>query len=611
MDLFHSSRVKVSLERLGGKKSILEVKCGNGRELLQQLQELDDVAACATWLYKGFPLSPAASLPPKLELKEVLPWRNWKHWDVDDAHLKRLDRLYADPTVPKQHLRVNKYNPPDISILCSEAEQSTWLYASTYELALCLTSFAWRRLVLELMAFNDLRCSGSRACRVAQLRQMRQDLKMLAEQRDAAGLLVEGEDGATWPFGEASRIEMQEALSQKLMKQAKKDAEREEDPSSTEDAEKRAKAIEHSADLLCNLAVVLLLKPSLTIMDLQRAYAFLKQSLELDPAIDSQHFLQRVLRLLRLHDLEPEDVVAPEDAADESEKRPSIASNVTRLQRENTMFPDSEIEGRRCRQLQRVWLGTPSGRWLCKLRQKPLLIQMSLDALPEGCPDLSPNSVEAMLHISSMLHDEIHQVGSALAAVTWLLLYFGLRQKHPGFLALKRILSESPMPMCLQMVRQIANDKLEHHVEARNLSALVKLESHRTGGPRRNLRMLADLESLIMDSLASIRCDELFRGFHYGKEFEGLSFRNLPKPRLSHEDQLDILDRRAKLLEMILEIPPRTYTKHPTTDGTDGGLMNKPLTHNFFKDRVMRNKNSFLAKASRYGHPTRVEKDAS
>ena len=37
--------------------------------------------------------------------------------------------------------------------------------------------------------------------------------------------------------------------------------------------------------------------------------------------------------------------------------------------------------------------------------------------------------------------------------------------------------------------------------------------------------MLADLESLIMDSLASIRCDELFRGFHYGKEFEGLSFR--------------------------------------------------------------------------------------
>jgi len=44
-------------------------------------------------------------------------------------------------------------------------------------------------------------------------------------------LKLPGEDGATWPFGEASRIEMQEALSQKLMKQAKKDAEREEDPS--------------------------------------------------------------------------------------------------------------------------------------------------------------------------------------------------------------------------------------------------------------------------------------------------------------------------------------------------------------------------------------------
>lgn len=44
-------------------------------------------------------------------------------------------------------------------------------------------------------------------------------------------LKLPGEDGATWPFGEASRIEMQEALSQKLMKQAKKDAERAEDPS--------------------------------------------------------------------------------------------------------------------------------------------------------------------------------------------------------------------------------------------------------------------------------------------------------------------------------------------------------------------------------------------
>jgi len=45
--------------------------------------------------------------------------------------------------------------------------------------------------------------------------------------------------------------------------------------------------------------------------------------------------------------------------------------------------------------------------------------------------------------------------------------------------------------------------------------------------------MLADLESLIMDSLASIRCDELFRGFHYGKEFEGLSFRSGKKTKFS------------------------------------------------------------------------------
>ena len=47
--------------------------------------------------------------------------------------------------------------------------------------------------------------------------------------------------------------------------------------------------------------------------------------------------------------------------------------------------------------------------------------------------------------------------------------------------------------------------------------------------------MLADLESLILDSLASIRCDELFRGFHYGKEFEGLSFRSGKKQSFQWE----------------------------------------------------------------------------
>lgn len=57
--------------------------------------------------------------------------------------------------------------------------------------------------------------------------------------------------------------------------------------------------------------------------------------------------------------------------------------------------------------------------------------------------------------------------------------------------------------------------------------------------------MLADLESLIMDSLASIRCDELFRGFHYGKEFEGLSFRSGKKKKFSvgrfHHETMNLL----------------------------------------------------------------------
>eukprot|EP00438_Fugacium_kawagutii_P014997 Skav227495 [mRNA] locus=scaffold282:133097:133853:+ [translate_table: standard] len=84
-----------------------------------------------------------------------------------------------------------------------------------------------------------------------------------------------------------------------------------------------------------------------------------------------------------------------------------------------------------------------------------------------------------------------------------------------------------------------------------------------------------------------------------------LTFRHLPRAQLSHEDQLEILDRRAKLLEMLLGTPPRTYTRHPKNEGTDGGLMNRALTHGLFKERVMRHHDTFLAKASRYAHPKR------
>jgi hypothetical protein len=69
------------------------------------------------------------------------------------------------------------------------------------------------------------------------------------------------------------------------------------------------------------------------------------------------------------------------------------------------------------------------------------------------------------------------------------------------------------------------------------------------------------------------------------------------------------LDRRARLLEMLLGTPPRACTQHPKTEGTDGGLMNRELTHGLFRGRVMRHQNSFLAKDSRYSHPMRSKKD--
>ena len=57
---------------------------------------------------------------------------------------------------------------------------------------LCVSSFSRRRLVLELMAFNDLQCRGSRLCRVTQLQQMRRELRKLSELRENAGIHGEG-----------------------------------------------------------------------------------------------------------------------------------------------------------------------------------------------------------------------------------------------------------------------------------------------------------------------------------------------------------------------------------------------------------------------------------
>lgn len=34
---------------------------------------------------------------------QVLPWRNWKHWDVDDAHLKRLDPWLHVKMLPQSY----------------------------------------------------------------------------------------------------------------------------------------------------------------------------------------------------------------------------------------------------------------------------------------------------------------------------------------------------------------------------------------------------------------------------------------------------------------------------------------------------------------------------
>ncbi|CAK8995928.1 unnamed protein product [Durusdinium trenchii] len=509
----------VTLERLAGPPQTLKlVGCETGGQLLQQLELIEDRTAAASWLYGGFPLLEGEQLKGEITLKEVLPWRDWTSWDGDELYQRRLEQLASKNSLAERQLRTTRSRPPDLSLVCCGQTETVWLYANSDQLARGFTSFTWRRLVLELMG---LQFSGNNTGKLLQLKQTQRDLDSLAHARQQAGIIDPKSERlkVQWPFGEHSREEVQEALAKRLL--VLKEAAAAADSSATPSQRREM------ADLLCNLGVVLLLKAPPSLEDLHRAVQILQQSSELEPeATDTQHFLERAKILLRC--LQPEDAKEEEDVEDSEEAEADVDLTRRRpLWRENTLAPDTS-ESHRSRQLQRMWLRTSTGTWLCKLRRAPVVISLNPD--DASAPDLSPRCVEAMLHISSMLHDDIHQVGSGLAGLVWLLLDYGLRCKRSTFESLKGALCACPMPSCLGIVRHFHYDR---------------------SNPAR------DLETPMLDSLACMRCEGLLGSFHYGQEIEALCFKHLPRPVLSLEDQLEILNRRAKLLEMLMGKPPR------------------------------------------------------
>ena len=86
-----------------------------------------------------------------IEINQTCGWGwGWNGWFLKDPHAF-MENVDVQPSPPqkimpnkrvkkKQTLKDNTCHDKSLG----EAEQSTWLYASTYELALCLTSFAWR-----------------------------------------------------------------------------------------------------------------------------------------------------------------------------------------------------------------------------------------------------------------------------------------------------------------------------------------------------------------------------------------------------------------------------------------------------------------------------------
>eukprot|EP00439_Symbiodinium_sp_Y106_P079322 s1628_g18.t1 len=211
-----------------------------------------------------------------------------------------------------------------------------------------------------------------------------------------------------------------------------------------------------------------------------------------------------------------------------------------------TRATGASLEQRRRRKLQRAYLASRHGSHMCRLRRLPVLLHCGTgtsDEIPEPAPAPVPrlriSSLEAVLHFVSVPAEGIHQTDLELCSVLWILLYFGLRRCHPGFQKLKSTLSASPVPACLGIARHFG---------------------YGSGCALRDSKK--NLEDVLFHGLSTIRGDQLAlvrgagrsepRGTFY---LPCLAFDNVAE----EEDQLAVLDRRIKQLELVLATPPKVY----------------------------------------------------
>ncbi|CAE7293458.1 kif1 [Symbiodinium sp. CCMP2456] len=623
-----ATATKIFAQRFGGASEVLEVPSDL---LLSDLEHaLQSVSTPnLLWFHRGQPLEELRRpLPSRLVLKEGFPRRDWTSWRAPTSYT--VPSSLGFQSAAGVQLRRSSQSPPDVSLVCRGFEDNNrdrWFFASYEVLGWAFSSFAWRRLVLLGCERRELQIQGHAAARRAQLRALRADMESIRLAHDV--LLTEaGDAGGLWPFGEESRKEVEQELAREL--------------------EKRQDA---DSDILYNLGVLLLMQPRKTESDLHQALEFLQRSLASTPSPWAHRLCERIKEQLQeestpggryqrqetaatwnerfdpaaeeqeeeeeaditqKRQTEFEEAIArirssmrgSEDAgpaaADEEPRAATVGFarsstvealssvlNSLKLRQGSTSVSQVPIratgvslEQRRRRKLQRAYLASRHGSHMCRLRRLPVLLHCGTgtsDEVPEAAPAPVPRlriaSLEAVLHFVSVPAEGIHQTDLELCSVLWILLYFGLRRCHPGFQKLKSTLSTSPVPACLSIARHFGY-----------------------GGGCTLRDSKKNLEDVLLHGLSTIRGDQLALVHGFASEYSNAG--------LPEEDQLAVLDRRIKQLELVLATPPKVYLQQGHAALQRHGPLSKAIasqapSHTMVPPSVQRSRKGILMRGEK------------
>ncbi|CAE8590012.1 unnamed protein product, partial [Polarella glacialis] len=213
-----------------------------------------------------------------------------------------------------------------------------------------------------------------------------------------------------------------------------------------------------------------------------------------------------------------------------------------------------ELRAQRARALQRVWLRTRAAGHLEKIRRLPVILDLSGTGSRKGgendsdeeadpwrdVPPMGVDIVKAALNVAYSPGEALRHRGQDLFSIVWLLLYFGIRRRS-GLPAVRAALEACPIPSLLPLVRRFGYCQRGGHFSQR--------------------REALDLEEALLQALSRIRGCELERmqGF-YADPTHAPGQDSASEDRAADDaDQLEVLDRRARMLESLYSTAPKVW----------------------------------------------------